>query len=350
MIRVLSSEMFSTLPTRLKHDSSNDLDLPKRPRRNRKSAAIRALVQETHLHPSQFVAPLFVLEGTKEKLPISSMPGVFRYSLDLLLKEVEQLIKCGVNAVDLFAVVPKEKKDPMGSEALRDDNLLCRSIAALKKEFPDVCVMADVALDPFTSHGHDGLVDSQGRVINDVSVHALAQMSLLLADSGVDVIAPSDMMDGRIANIRSVLDKTGYADVSILAYAAKYASAFYGPFRDALSSAPQFGDKKGYQMNPANRREAIIECLLDESEGADMLMIKPALAYLDVIAAVREKTNLPVCGYHVSGEYAMVKAAAERGWIDGDKVMAECLLSIKRAGADFIFTYAAKEMALYLHR
>lgn len=348
MSRVLSSEMFSTLPSRLKHDVSNDLDITKRPRRNRKSVAIRSLVQETHLHPSQFVAPLFVLEGSKEKLPIASMPGVYRYSLDLLLKEVEELVKCGVNAVDLFAVIPKEKKDPVGSEALREDNLLCRSVTALKKAFPEVCIMADVALDPFTSHGHDGLVDAQGRVINDATVHVLAKMSVLLAHAGVDVIAPSDMMDGRVAYIRAAMDRAGFTDVSILAYAAKYASAFYGPFRDALSSAPQFGDKKGYQMNPANRREAVLESLLDEAEGADMLMIKPALAYLDVIAAVREETNLPVCGYHVSGEYAMVKAAAERGWIDGDKVMAECLLSIKRAGADFIFTYAAKEVAALL--
>lgn len=348
MIRVLSSEMFSNLPTLLQNHENEALDIPQRPRRNRKSSSIRSLVRETHLHPSQFVAPLFVVEGTKQKLDIPSMPGVFRYSLDLLIKEVEQLLKCGINAVDLFAVIPKEKKDPMGSEALREDNLLCKSVRTLKTAFPELCVMADVALDPFTSHGHDGLVDAQGRVINDATVHTLGKMSLLLAGAGVDVIAPSDMMDGRIGHIRRALDKGGYSDVSLLAYAAKYASAFYGPFRDALSSAPQFGDKKGYQMDPANRREAILECLLDESEGADMLLIKPALAYLDVIAAVREQTSLPIGGYHVSGEYAMVKAAAERGWIDGDKVMAECLLSIKRAGADFIFTYAAKEMAAFV--
>ncbi len=324
------------------------LDLSQRLRRNRKSQSIRALVQETHLQPANFVAPLFILEGSGAKQEISSMPGVFRYSIDLLLKEVEELMHLGIRSVDLFPVIAKEKKDAWGSEALREDNLLVLAVSALKKEFPELCVMADIALDPFTDHGHDGLVNENGCVINDETVVALSQMAILTAHAGADIVAPSDMMDGRVGYIRKALDGAGFHDVGILAYAAKYASAFYGPFRDALSSTPKFGDKKGYQMNPANRREALLECLLDEAEGADMLMIKPALAYLDIIVKAREATLLPIGAYHVSGEYAMVKAAAQNGWIDGERAMYECLLSIKRAGADFILTYAAREMSLLL--
>jgi porphobilinogen synthase len=323
------------------------ITLPMRLRRNRKTPAIRALLQETRLHPSDFVAPLFVLDGDRSRQAISSMPGVFRLSIDLLLKEVEELLTLGIQAVDLFIVVPSDKKDPSGSEALREDNLLVRSITALKAEFPQLCVMADIALDPFTDHGHDGLINAEGDVLNDETLRVLGQLSLLAAQAGVDIVAPSDMMDGRVGYIRSVLDQAGFINVNILAYAAKYASAFYGPFREALSSAPKFGDKKGYQLNPANRREALLECQLDEKEAADMLLIKPALAYLDIIAKVKENTHLPVGAYHVSGEYAMIKAAAQNGWIDGDRAMHECLLSIKRAGADFILTYAAKEMARY---
>lgn len=321
------------------------IDLPIRLRRNRKSPAIRALLQETRLYPTDFVAPLFVLEGKLVKQAIASMPGVYRYSIDLLLKEVEECLKLGIQAVDLFAVISPDKKDPYGSEALREDNLLLRAVYALKSEFPHLCVMADIALDPFTDHGHDGVVNNEGEVLNDATLKVLGKMSLLCAQAGVDVVAPSDMMDGRVGYIRSLLDQKGFSHVSILAYAAKYASAFYGPFRDALSSAPKFGDKKGYQLNPANKREALLECQLDEREAADMLLIKPALAYLDIIAKVKESTHLPVGAYHVSGEYAMVKAAAQQGWINGDRVMYECLLSIKRAGAEFILTYAAKEMA-----
>jgi len=324
------------------------LDLSQRLRRNRKSPAIRALVQETHLQPSNFVAPLFVLEGNGRREDIISMPGVARFSIDLLLKEVEGLMKLGIKAVDLFPVIPKENKNASGSEALNDYNLLVRAVAALKRAFPELCVMADIALDPFTDHGHDGLVDEAGYVINDETVYALGQMAVLTAKAGADIVAPSDMMDGRVAYIRKALDEAGFHNVGILSYAAKYASAFYGPFRDALSSAPKFGDKKGYQLNPANRREALLECILDEAEGADMIMIKPALAYLDVIVKVRESTHLPIAAYHVSGEYAMIKAAAQNGWINGEKAMYECLLSIKRAGADFIFTYAAREMATLL--
>lgn len=324
------------------------LDIAHRPRRNRKSDAVRSLLQETRLDPANFVAPLFVVEGHHQKQSIDSMPGVYRLSIDLLLKEAEALLKLGVKAIDLFPALAPEKKDHFGSDAIRDDNLIARSLAALKKNLPELCVMVDIALDPYTNHGHDGLINSEGCVLNDATIEVLGKMSLHAAQAGADVVAPSDMMDGRIGYIRSLLDSHGYIDVSILSYAAKYASAFYGPFRDALQSAPKFGDKKGYQMNPANCREALLECALDEVEGADMLLIKPALPYLDIIAKVKAITNLPVGAYHVSGEYAMVKAAALNGWIDGKRVMLESLLSIKRAGADFIFTYAAREAAEWL--
>jgi len=346
MPRILSSEMFSAYPPLLQHSpSTTPLDLAKRPRRNRKSKTMRALLQENRLHPNHFIAPLFILEGNSQRQAISSMPGVYRFSLDLILHEVEALLKVGVQTVDLFPVIPFEKKNAIGSEALYENNILISAIRLLKKEFPELCVMADIALDPFTDHGHDGLVNEKGEVVNDATVHILGEMSVLTAQAGVDIVAPSDMMDGRISYIRSSLDKAGFTDVGILAYAAKYASAFYGPFREALDSAPKFGDKKGYQLNPANTREALRECVLDEFEAADMLLIKPALAYLDIIAKVRDLTHLPVGAYHVSGEFAMIKAAAKMGWIDGDRAMEECLISIKRAGADFILTYAAREMA-----
>lgn len=326
------------------------LNIPKRPRRNRKNAAMRALVQETHLHPSQLVAPLFILEGTTTSQPIKSMPGVERLSIDLAVKEAEELYALGVRGIDLFPVIPKEKKDALGSEALAPNNLVERAVKAIKRAIPEMCVMVDIALDPFTDHGHDGVVDDQGLILNDQTVVRLAQMSILAADAGADVVAPSDMMDGRIAFIRQELDQNGHEQVNILSYAAKYASAFYGPFRDALQSAPKFGDKKTYQMNPCNSREALLECVLDEQEGADMLLIKPALAYLDIIAKVRQHTNLPVGAYHVSGEYSMVMAAAQNGWLDADKVFLETLMSIRRAGADFILTYTAKRMAQILRQ
>jgi porphobilinogen synthase len=321
------------------------IDLSKRPRRNRKNPAIRALVQETRLHPNNFVAPLFVLDGDNYKQPIHSMPGVNRLSIDLILKEVESLMKQGVMAVDLFPVIPSSEKDASGSYCLKEDNLLQRAVKAIKQEIPEMCVMVDIALDPFTDHGHDGLVNQMGHIMNDETLETLLQMSLILADAGADIIAPSDMMDGRVRYLREGMDKVGFTDVGILAYAAKYASSFYGPFRDALQSAPKFGDKKTYQMNPANCREALLECVLDEHEGADMLLIKPALPYLDVLSNLRKQTNLPIGAYHVSGEYAMVMAAGLNGWIDADRVMMESLLSIKRAGADFILTYAARKMA-----
>ncbi|MBA3722421.1 MAG: porphobilinogen synthase [Parachlamydiaceae bacterium] len=324
--------------------------LMRRPRRNRQSPAMRALLQETHLNPNQFVAPLFVVEGTQCKQPISSMPGIFRYSTDTLLKEVIELYKLGIRAVDLFCAIPNEKKDARASEAVRSNNLMQKSIKILKQEIPEMIVMVDVALDPFTDHGHDGLVNEKGQIENDSTLLVLAQMSILAAEAGVDIIAPSDMMDGRIAYIRSELDRAGFSQVGILSYAAKYASAFYGPFREALNSTPKFGDKKTYQLNPANTREALLECALDEFESADMLLVKPALPYLDIIAKVREITNLPIGAYHVSGEYSMVMAAAERGWLDADRVFEECLISIKRAGADFIFTYAARKVAEKMKR
>lgn len=319
--------------------------LTRRPRRNRSTPAIRGLVQEAHLHPSQFIAPLFVVEGVEQQQVIASMPGVFRYSLDTLVDEVISLYRLGIRAVDLFCYVPQEKKDVEGSEATREGNLLQTAIRFLKKELPEMCLMVDIALDPFTIHGHDGIMTGEGVVDNDATLQILAKMSLLAAEAGADVIAPSDMMDGRVAFIRAALDRAGFSSVGILSYTAKYASAFYGPFREALNSAPQFSDKKSYQMNPANIREAIMECRLDEAEGADMLLVKPALAYLDVIAKLREVSTLPIGAYHVSGEYSMVMAAAQNGWLDADRVFEESLLSIKRAGADFIFTYAAKRIA-----
>lgn len=317
-------------------------------RRNRKSPSIRSLVEETKLTPENLAAPVFIVEGSNLKTPIPSLPEIYRFSIDGLIKEAEELYNLGVRAIDLFPVIPKEKKDPRGSEALRPDNLVSRALKTVKKELPDMCLMADVALDPYTDHGHDGLLAEDGTVENDSTLKVLEEMSLMLADAGADVVAPSDMMDGRVAGIRRALDIAGFTRVSILSYAAKYASSLYGPFRDALGSSLTFGDKKNYQMNPANVREALRECLQDEKEGADFLLIKPALSYLDVIAKARQKTNLPIAAYHVSGEYAMVLAAAERGWLDADSVLMEHLISIKRAGADFILTYAAKKGAYLL--
>lgn len=319
--------------------------LNRRPRRNRLTAAIRNLVQETHLHPSQLVSPLFMVEGKSQQQSIASMPGIFRYSLDLLVDEVMCLHRLGIGAVDLFCYIPNEKKDERGSEAIREGNLLQQAIRLIKQEIPDLCVMVDIALDPFTSHGHDGIVNENGIIENDKTLHVLGLMSVLAAEAGADIVAPSDMMDGRVAYIRSALDHAGFSSVGILSYAAKYASSFYGPFREALNSAPKFGDKKSYQMNPANAREALLECRLDEWEGADMLLIKPALPYLDILSKVRAATNLPLGAYHVSGEYTMVMAAAQNGWLDAKSVFEESLVAIKRAGADFILTYAAKIVA-----
>lgn len=320
------------------------MPLLSRPRRNRISSAIRGLIQETHLLPQHLVSCFFVIEGVNKHSPIPSMPGVERLSIDLLLKEIETHYQLGVRAIDLFAYVEQEKKDPHGTYAYQKDNLIQRAIKAVKKEFPELCVMADIALDPYTDHGHDGVIDPSGYVVNDLSVELLGKMSLIAAEAGADSVAPSDMMDGRVGYIRQLLDTHGFQNVGIISYTAKYLSALYSPFRDALDSAPKKGNKKGYQMNPANKREALREAALDIQEGADMLLIKPALCNLDIIAAIREETTLPIGAYHISGEYAMIMAAHERGWISAPKVFYEQILATRRAGADFIFTYGAKEI------
>ncbi len=319
--------------------------LTRRPRRNRKSPAVRAMVRETRLHPSDFVAPYFVIEGNNQRQALTSMPGLERLSADLLVREAEELCRLGIPAMALFPVVPSERKDAEGSEALREDSLLLETVRLIKKEVPDICIVTDIALDPYTSHGHDGLLSNDGVILNDETVQVLGAMACLQAHAGVDIVAPSDMMDGRVGHIRACLDSINKCDVSILAYSTKYASAFYGPFRDALGSHPPQGDKLSYQQDPANAREALLEAELDVAEGADILMVKPGLPYLDIIAMLHENFPLPIAAYHVSGEYSMIKAAAENGWLDGPKAMHESLLSIKRAGASIIFTYAAKEIA-----
>lgn len=328
--------------------NQDKLDLVHRPRRLRRSPAIRQMVQETQLTVKDLIYPLFVMEGEGQKQAIASMPGCYRYSLDLLLAEVAEAWNLGIGAIALFPVVPEDKKDSTGTESYNPDGLVQRTIRAIKKQVPDILVITDVALDPFSSDGHDGIVSEDGIILNDATVEVLVKQSLSQAEAGADIVAPSDMMDGRIGAIRKALDANGYTDVGILAYSAKYASAYYGPFRDALDSAPKFGDKKTYQMDPANAREALTEIALDAAEGADMVMVKPALAYLDVIYRVREATQLPVAAYNVSGEYSLIKAGGQLGWIDEKKVMLETLTSIKRAGADVILTYFAKEVALIL--
>jgi porphobilinogen synthase len=322
----------------------NSLSLPIRLRRNRKSEAIRKMVQETHLTPHDLVAPLFVIEGEKKRVPIESLPGVERLSIDLAVKEAKELHERGVQAVALFPVIDLSLKSPEGQEAWNPDGLLARTIREMKFALPSLCVMADVALDPFTSHGHDGLINEKGEILNDPTIECLIEMSLMQARAGIDFVAPSDMMDGRVGAIREALDEEGFDGVGILAYSAKFASSLYGPFRQAVNAKLSFGDKKTYQMDPANAREALFEAALDEEEGADILMVKPATLYLDIIAKLRAQTMRPIAAYHVSGEYAMVMAAHQAGWINGPKVFYETLLSIKRAGADLIFTYAIKQI------
>lgn len=315
-----------------------------RPRRNRKSAAIRNMVAETHLGVEHLIYPLFLVEGSNKKIEISSLPNMYRWSLDLLLKEVETCVSLGIHTFVLFPVVDESKKDEVASYSYASDNFYLEAIRQLKEHFPHIELMSDVAMDPYSSDGHDGLV-RDGEILNDETLPILGKMSLAQAQAGIDIIGPSDMMDGRVAYIRELLDLEGYTQTSIMSYSAKYASAFYGPFRDALDSAPKHGDKKTYQMNPANKREALIEASIDADEGADMIMVKPALAYLDVIHLLKENFDLPITAYNVSGEYAMVHAAAQKGWLDYDSVMLESLLSIKRAGADGILTYFAKDFA-----
>ena len=318
-----------------------------RPRRLRRTQALRSLVRETQLTVNDLIYPVFVMEGENQQEEIPSMPGIYRYTLDLLLKEIADAANLGIKAIALFPLIATDKKDNAGTESYNPDGLVQRTIKAIKQEIPEVIVITDVALDPFSSYGHDGIV-KDGEILNDETVEVLVKQAVSQAEAGADMVAPSDMMDGRIGAIRQGLDAAGYFDVGILAYSAKYASAYYGPFRDALESAPQFGDKQTYQMNPANSREAIKEVALDIAEGADIVMVKPALAYLDIICRIKEYTNLPVAAYNVSGEYAMVKAAAEKGWIDEKKVILETLTSMKRAGADLILTYFAKQVALML--
>lgn len=320
-----------------------------RNRRLRTNESIRSLVRETILTPNDFMFPMFIAEGTNVKVEIPSMPGIYRRSLDLTVQEVQELWSIGIKAVNLYVKVNDRLKDNTGKEAWNKDGLMQQAIRAIKAAVPEMIVMPDVALDPYSIYGHDGIVE-HGQVINDPTVDALVRMSLSHAEAGADFVAPSDMMDGRVYAIRKALEENGHHNVGIMSYAAKYASSFYGPFRDALDSAPGFGDKKTYQMDCANRTEAIREALHDIEEGADIVMVKPGLPYLDIVREVKNAVNVPVAVYNVSGEYAMVKAAAERGWLDHDKVMIEQLTSIKRAGADIISTYFAKEAAILLNR
>ena len=321
--------------------------LTHRPRRLRRSAPIRALVRETLLAPQHLIYPLFVAEGVGLREEIQTMPGQFRLSTDELVKECRMAFELGIGAVNLFGY--STEKDDLATKAYDSQGLVQRAIRAIKQELPDLCVQTDVALDPYTHHGHDGLV-VDGEIVNDETVEVLCRMAVSHAEAGADWIAPSDMMDGRVGAIRDALDAAGFEHVGILAYTAKYASCFYGPFRGALDSAPKSGDKKTYQMDPANGREALREAELDLAEGADVIMVKPALAYLDVIRHLRETFDAPIAAYNVSGEYAMICAAAERGWVDQERAMMEVLLSIRRAGADMILTYFAPAAARVLQR
>ena len=320
------------------------MNLPVRPRRNRQSPAIRDLVRETDLNPGHLIYPLFFQEGN-EDTPIDSMPGCTRWSLDGLVKEAGEAHALGVPAVVLFPRIPDDLKTRDAAACSADDGLVPRAIRALKAAHPTLTVITDVALDPYNSDGHDGLVADDGRIMNDETVAVLQQQALCHARAGADIVAPSDMMDGRVAAIRSALDAGGFEAVSIMSYTAKYASAYYGPFRGALDSAPKAGDKKTYQMDPANAREALREAALDEAEGADMLMVKPAGPYLDIITRIRAATTLPIAAYQVSGEYLMIKSACAAGWLDETKIVNESLIGIRRAGADMILTYFAKQWA-----
>ena len=313
-----------------------------RNRRLRNSAALRALIQEHHLTPSDFIVPLFVIEGSQKKEAIASMPGYYRRSTDLLAKKVKSLWNMGLKSVLLFVKVPDDLKDNKGTEALNPEGLMQRSIQIIKNAVPEMIVMTDVALDPYSSFGHDGIVED-GKIVNDPTVEILSEMALSHAQAGADVVAPSDMMDGRILAIRKCLEEQQFYDTVIMSYSAKYASSFYGPFRDALDSAPGFGDKKTYQMDFTNRREAITETQRDIEEGSDIVMVKPGIAYLDILRDLRESITTPIAVYQVSGEYSMLKAAAEKGWLDHDAVMMEQLLSFKRAGANLIASYFAEE-------
>ncbi len=316
-----------------------------RPRRLRKNESFRALIRETHLAPTQLIYPLFVMPGKNKREEISSMPGVYRLTVDQLARESRECLKLGVNSVILFGL--PEKKDPMGSGAHAKDGIIQRAIRELKNSVPELLVFTDVCLCEYTTHGHCGII-LENQIDNDTTLEVLAKTAVSHATAGADMVAPSDMMDGRVGEIRAALDEENFETVPIMSYAVKYASSFYGPFRDAADCAPQEGDRRGYQMDPANSREALREATLDVEEGADILMVKPAVAYLDIISKLRDEFDLPVAAYHVSGEYAMIKAAGANGWIDEERVMAETLLSIRRAGAEIILTYFAKDMARLL--
>ncbi len=325
-------------------------DLPSRPRRLRRTETIRALVRETTLAPRQLVLPLFLIEGEGNAESVDAMPGCARLSIDLAIHQAEHAIELGVHSFALFPAVAREKKSPDGREGLREDNLLCRAVIAMRRALPEACLITDIALDPYSSLGHDGIVSPDGRVLNDETVELLTHMAQLHAQVGADFVAPSDMMDGRVGAIRRGLDGAGFAETGIISYAAKYASAFYGPFREALDSAPIDAPnvprhKKTYQMDPANAREALREAALDEAEGADILLVKPGLPCLDIISRLRERTTLPIAAYQVSGEYAMIRSAAELGRLDETAALVESLTALARAGADVIFSYYAMEYA-----
>jgi porphobilinogen synthase len=322
-----------------------------RPRRNRQNEVIRSMVRESYLSPDHFIAPLFVIDGKNQNIPIKSMPGQSRLSIDELVKEAKELYSLGVKCVALFPAIDDKLKTPDAREAYNRDGLNARAIRAVKDAVPGMLVMGDIALDPYSSEGHDGLVDPKtGEILNDPTLEVLAKQALCEAEAGADIIGPSDMMDGRVGYIRMALDESRFENTMIMSYTAKYASGYYGPFREALDSAPKKGDKKTYQMDPANSTEALREAELDTAEGADILMVKPGLPYLDIIYRLKEMSTLPIAAYNVSGEYAMVKAAAQNGWIDNDKVILETLTCFRRAGADIILTYFAKEAAKLIHK
>ncbi|MCL4103788.1 UNVERIFIED_CONTAM: hypothetical protein GTU68_029105 [Idotea baltica] len=321
--------------------------MSRRPRRNRRTAAIRGMVRETRIHLDQLIYPFFLIQGEGQEVPVDSMPGINRYSIDTMLAEMKTCMELGLRNFILFPSFSEEEKDAEGSISWDPGNFYLKAIREAKAAYPDCTIITDVAMDPYSSDGHDGLV-KDGIILNDESLPILARMTVAQADAGADIIGPSDMMDGRVEYLRQALDQAGHSNIGIMSYTAKYASAFYGPFRDALDSAPKAGDKKTYQMDPANAEEALIEAELDELEGADYLMVKPALSYLDVIRLLKDHSSLPIVAYNVSGEYAMAKAAAQNGWLDDEAIMLEMLTSIRRAGADIVITYFAKQYALWL--
>ena len=316
----------------------------RRPRRNRKTEGIRSLIRQTKVTTDDLIFPLFLIEGYNQKQEVKSMPGIYRLTPDLMLKEIEYCMGLGIRSFDVFPIISEKDKTPEASEGYREDSFYLRTLKEIKVRLPESHIITDIAMDPYSSDGHDGFV-KDGKVLNDATLEILGKMALAQADTGIDMIGPSDMMDGRVGYLRELLDQKGFEDVGIMSYTAKYDSAFYGPFRDALDSAPKFGDKKTYQMDPANREEALLEAQLDYEEGADILMVKPALTYLDIISDFIKNFPLPIAAYNVSGQYSMIKAAAQKGWLDSNLAMQESLTAIKRSGADIILTYFAKEFA-----